>query len=117
MSDKTPRKQQLLTSLSRLEAVERRWVGSVLTSLILSTIIIALLTDHLDIGHLLDNQPTQIPATQFILLIILAAIILVANLTAFLEYFGFELHVSRQIVIRKRHTRMPRGEENELEEE
>jgi hypothetical protein len=110
------RRGQILAQLARLESVERRWLGSVLSSLILAGFIISLLVNHLEMGHLVANQPAEIPALQFILIIVAAVVILVMNLAAFIDYFAFEVHVERQVVIRKKRTRMSR-EGDEVEEE
>ena len=94
--------KQILTKLRRLQSVERRWLGSVIISSILSCFIVILLIGHLDIGRILSNQPTSIPATQFLLVMICAAIIALCSLTAFVDYFAFEVHVERQMIITKK---------------
>jgi hypothetical protein len=96
------RRVQILAKLARLEAVERRWLGCVVVSLILGAAILAFTVNHLELGHVLGNQPAQIPVIQFILLILAATVIVVVNLRAFIDYFALELHVERQIVIKKR---------------
>jgi predicted Co/Zn/Cd cation transporter (cation efflux family) len=110
------RRRRILTQLSRLESVERRWLGSVLSSLIFAAFITSLLVNHLEIGHLVAYQPATIPALQFILIIVAAVIILVMNLSAFIDYFAFEVHVERQVVIRKKRTRTS-DEGSDVEEE
>jgi predicted Co/Zn/Cd cation transporter (cation efflux family) len=110
------RRRQILTQLARLESVERRWLGSVLSSLILAAFIISLLVNHLEMGHLVANEPATIPALQFILIIVAAVVILVMNLSAFIDYFAFEVHVERQVVIRKKRTRTSDGD-SDVEDE
>lgn len=96
------RRQQILQQLARLESVERRWLGSVLSSLILATFMVAIVTGHLDLGNILSNQPIQIPVIQFLLLVAAAAAILTMNLRAFVDYFTLEIRVERAVEIRKR---------------
>lgn len=117
MPEPSKTSKQVLKQIKRLESVERRWLGSVLSSLILASFIIALVIDHLDMGHLLSDEPAQIPAIQFLLLIIAAAMILAMNLAAFVDYFAFEVHVERQVVIRKKRTRASQSEEEEVDDE
>jgi hypothetical protein len=110
------RRQQILAQLARLESVERRWLGSVLASMILSAFILLLLIDHLEMGHVVSNQPAQIPAIQFLLVLVASMLILIMNLAAFVDYFAFEVHVERQVVITKKRRRRPLGEEDDEEQ-
>ena len=109
------KRAQILAQLARLEAVERRWLGSVVVSLFLGIVILAFALDHLQLGHILGNQAAEIPAIQFILLILASTVIVVVNLRAFIDYFSLELHVERQIVIKKRVR--ARDEENDEDAE
>jgi hypothetical protein len=105
--------EHILRQLERLEAVEKRWLGSVLGSLILSGIMLAIALDHLHLNSILADVPAEIPAVQFLVMIVALTIILFVNLAAFIEYFTVEVHVQRQVVISKRH---PRGQPDRDEE-
>jgi len=97
--------RELLAKIAKLEAVERRWLWSVISSIILAAILIVLVLAHLDMGSIARNEPVRISATHFLLLLPATIIILISNLSVFIEYFAFELHVERAVVIKKRHLR------------
>lgn len=117
LNDKVHKKpefqQKILTDLASLEAVERRWLGSVLGGLILAILNLIIFLSYLQIGNLLSGQPASIAAIPFILLIAAAVAGLVMNFAAFMEYFAFDvrLKVQRGMVIKKRRHR--EGTEND----
>ena len=94
--------KEIFSKISRLEAVERRWLWSVLASIILSSILVALSLSHLDIAGIARTEPVRIPPTQFLIQTIALIVILVSNLLVLIEYFAFELRVERAVVIKKR---------------
>ena len=105
--------QKILTDLASLEAVERRWLGSVLGGIILAILNLIIFLSYLHVGQLLSGQPASIAPIPFLLLIVAAVAGLVMNLVAFMEYFAFDvrLKVQRGMVIKKRRHR--EGIENE----
>lgn len=111
------KKQQILAQLARLESVERRWLGSVLASMFLGSFMLGILVFHLEMGHILTNQPAEIPRFQFLLMIMMSAAIFVMNLAAFIDYFAFSVHVERQVIITKKHRRSSTSDEEEDNDE
>lgn len=100
-----PEREQLLTKLSKLEAVERRWLWSVLASIILGAVLMAIAFTHLDLGAIFRSDPIRMPPTQFVIFAVSITIIVLSNLAVLVEYFAFELRVERAIVIKKRRGR------------
>jgi hypothetical protein len=95
-------KQKILTDLGELENIERRWLGGILTGIIVGAIDLFLLLRH--VGEILGLQPATIPVIPFIVLVSTLAVLLVMSLAAFAEYFSLSMsfHVGRGMVIRKR---------------
>jgi hypothetical protein len=109
--------KQILKQVARLESVERRWLGSVFASLFLAAFILVLAIDHVEMGHLWANEPAVVPAIQFLLILVSSAIIMITSLAAIIDYFAFELHVERQVVITKKRRRTPTVEEESEDED
>ncbi len=112
-----PEREQLLTKLSKLEAVERRWLWSVLASIILGAVLMAIAFTHLDLGAIFRSDPIRLPPTQFVIFAVGITIIVLSNLAVLVEYFAFELRVERAIVIKKRRGRKSNGGKDEDEAE
>lgn len=111
------KKQQILAQLARLESVERRWLGSVLASMFLAAFILVALVNRLEMSHLFGSQPAEIPRIQFLLTIASSAVIFIMNLAAFIDYFAFEVHVERQVVITKKRRRPSADDDDDVEQE
>lgn len=108
----TPSKE-LLTKLSQLEAVERRWLLSIFSSLILSSILLALALGHLNLGAITRGEWVRVPPTQFLIMTVLLALILASSIMVIVEYFAFELRIERAVVIKKRRKRSYEQDINE----
>ena len=110
-----PPSKELIGKLSKLEAVERRWLWAVFSSIILGAILVALTLLHLDFAVLASREPVRIPPTQFLTVILGSIIILISNTSVLIEYFAFELRVERAVVIKKRRRSRPGDEEEQGE--
>ncbi len=94
--------KEFLGKLSRLEAVERRWLWSVFATLVLGAISFALSVSHLHLAGIVKREPVLVPPTQFLIITISLAIIVASTVAVLIEYFAFELRVERAVVIKKR---------------
>ena len=84
--------------LQRTMSVEKRWLGSVIASLILSTFIVGIV-----IGQILRGF-TPMPVTNYLVILVCAALVLALSLIAFVDYFAVSLSVKvrRQVTISKK---------------
>jgi hypothetical protein len=93
-------------AIKRTVTVEKRWITSVLATIILSTAILILSIDFpLYHGYdILSDAPFQISSRHFAGIILCAAVMLVLSIIAFIDYFSFEvnLRVRRQVAITKK---------------
>jgi hypothetical protein len=108
-------KQKILTDLGELENIERRWLGGILTGIIVGVVDLFLLLRHVE--EILNGQPPTIPVIPFIILVSTLAALLVMSLAAFAEYFSlsmsFHMNVGRGMIIRKRTGRQRSDGDNE----
>ena len=83
---------------SRSLSVEKRWLGSVISSLILSTFIVGIVVQQVLTGF------TPMDSTHYLVILVCAAIILALSIVAFVDYFAVELRVNvrRQVSISKK---------------
>jgi hypothetical protein len=93
--------------------VEKRWLGSVLVSMIASTFIVGIVTMQVLGGF------TPMDSLHYLVILVCAAFILALSLIAFIDYFAieFSLNVRPQVTISKkelmeRKRRGRPGEEN-----
>jgi hypothetical protein len=97
-------KQKILTDLGELENIERRWLGGIVTGIIVGAAGLFLLLHHIE--EIWSWQPATIPLIPYIILVSTDAVLLVVSLSAFAEYFSLSMsmsiHVGRGMVIRKR---------------
>lgn len=113
LSDKAREKEKrsrLLGKLAQLESIERRWISTLIASIVLGFTMTILLFIRLDIAGLVK---VQLPATQFIILLVSAAIITILNLLAFIQYFAFSLSVERAVTVKKIRSDDDDGNEDE----
>jgi len=94
--------KEVIAKLQRLESIERRWLLTIIGTIVLGAIILTMVLVHLDIGGVIRSEAVKISSTQFLVFLVLAAIILVANISVFIQYFALEVHVERALSIRKR---------------
>ena len=82
----------------RTLSVEKRWLGSVISSLILSTFIVGIVVQQVLTGF------TPMNSVHYLVVLVCAAIILALSIIAFVDYFAVELnvHVRRQVSISKK---------------
>ena len=107
--------KEFVSKISRLEAVERRWLWAVFSSIILGAILLALAVAHLDLTAFTNREAIQLPPTQFLVFVIGLTIILASNISVLIEYFAFELRIERAVVIKKR--KRTRTDDSEEERE
>src|SRR3972149_5058420 len=107
--------KEFMSKISRLEAVERRWLWAVFSSIILGAILLALAVAHLDLTAFTNREAIQLPPTQFLVFVIGPTIILASNISVLIEYFAFELRIERAVVIKKR--KRTRADDSEEEAE
>ena len=103
MPDKEPQlKQKILTDLSELESVERRWLASILAGITVGIINFTALTSSMG----------KIPLTLLIVLGATTVMLLIISLVAFIEYFSFDFHlkIRRAMIIKKKQTRPSKTE-------
>jgi hypothetical protein len=100
-------KQKILTDISALESVERRWLAGILAGMAVGAIDVILFLPHL--WEILNGQPIIIPLIAFAVVVTSAAVLLIMSLAAFGEYFSLSLslrvNVGRGMVIKKRGSR------------
>ncbi len=94
--------KEFLGKISRLEAVERRWLWNIFSSLILGAVVLALELSHFDLADILGRVAAQIPPTQFLFIIAAQIVVLVSTIIVLIEYFAVSLTVERAVVIKKR---------------
>jgi hypothetical protein len=87
-----------MSSSSSALSVEKRWLGSVIASLILSTFIVGIVTMQVLQGF------ARMDSTHYLVILVCAAIILTLSIIAFIDYFAveFSLNVRRQVSISKK---------------
>ena len=78
--------------------MEKRWLGSVIASLILSTFIVAIVVQQVLAGF------APVNSTHYLVILVCAALILALSIIAFVDYFAVEvsLNVRRQVSISKK---------------
>ncbi len=79
-------------------SVEKRWLGSVIASLILSTFIVGIVVQQVLQGF------TPMDSTHYLVILVCAALILALSIIAFVDYFAveFRVNVRRQVSISKK---------------
>jgi len=79
-------------------SVEKRWLASVIVSLILSTFIVAIVVMQV----LQDFTPMD--SLHYLVILVCGAIILTLSIVAFIDYFAveFSINVHRQVTISKK---------------
>ncbi len=103
--------REFLSKISRLEAVERRWLWNVFSTLILGAVVLALELSHFDLADITSRVPAQIPPTQYLVIIAAQVVILVSTIIVLIEYFAVSLRVERALVIKKRRRSSGDGEQ------
>jgi hypothetical protein len=83
---------------SRTFAVEKRWITSVLTSLILSSVIV-----YITVRHVLASF-SPMSSNEYIIVMVAAIVIASVSFVAFIDFFAIELsvRVRKQVSISKR---------------
>ncbi len=83
---------------SRSLSVEKRWLGSVIASLILSTFIVGIVVQQVLQGF------APMDSTHYLVILVCAALILALSIIAFVDYFAveFRVNVRRQVSISKK---------------
>jgi hypothetical protein len=87
-------------------SVEKRWITSVLMTIILSSVILVLTIDFW-LYHALNiftNEPYALSGQHFAIVVGSAFLMLVLSVVAFVDYFSFgiTLRVRRQVAITKK---------------
>lgn len=79
-------------------SVEKRWLGSVLVSMIASTFIVGIVVMQVLQGF------TPMDSTHYLVILVCAALILALSIIAFVDYFAveFSVNVHRQVTISKK---------------
>jgi len=79
-------------------SVEKRWLASVLVSMIASTFIVGIVVTQVLQGF------TAMDSLHYLTILVCAVLILALSIIAFVDYFAVELnvHVRRQVSISKR---------------
>jgi cytochrome b subunit of formate dehydrogenase len=79
-------------------SVEKRWLGSVLVSMIASTFIVGIVVTQVLQGF------TPMDSLRYLVILVCAALILALSIIAFVDYFAvdFSVNVRRQVSISKK---------------
>lgn len=107
--------KEFLAKISRLEAVERRWLWNIFSTLILGAVVLALELSHFDLADLLGRVPVQIAPTQFLFMIAAQIVMLISTIIVLIEYFTVSLTVELAVVIKKRRRASGDGEQEDDE--
>jgi hypothetical protein len=85
-------------SLSSTLTVERRWLSSVIVSIVLSAVVIVITVYHM------VHQFAAMSPTMYVAVLVCSAVIFALSFIAFIDYFAVELHVKvqRQVSISKK---------------
>ena len=91
-------RDETMSSSSLSLSVEKRWLGSVITSLILSIFIVGIVVQQVLQGF------TPMDSTHYLVILVCAVLILALSIIAFVDYFAveFSVNVRRQVSISKK---------------